>query len=127
MRKFYTEEEKKRALEMYRAGVGLEDIRKEIGICRATVSRLAAEAGLPPRHKTKQKQADKLCPSCRRRIPSNSLFCMFCGCDARSEEQVLVADLEKVLEFVSLLPETSRDECNKRVRGAIEYIRRVKK
>lgn len=122
MKKIYTEEQKQQVKELYLQGKAYREIAEIAGIKGGSLPGLIAELGVPKRRGGK-KEGQKVCSHCRRTIPSESVFCMYCGNDVRSEELILLQKMERVMESICLLPEAARDTCSKNIIEVMAYLR----
>ena len=86
------------AVEMYKNGYPLQEIADEVHLDKSYISKLARKAGCAPRvnkssHK-KTKSSKKRCPKCHHMYTSDSNFCSNCGADVRTQEKLLIVEIE---------------------------------
>ena len=111
--------------EAYVSGEPLKSISERFGMFASDISRLALRMGAEPRRKSAVRSNIKMCPKCHKKIDvAGAKFCYFCGTDIRSAAELLVSRIENVMNVISLLPESARDE----MRGVLlDCIKELKK
>lgn len=65
----------------------------------------------------------KKCTKCRRiTVLKGAMFCPYCGADIRSEEQILVTKLEKVIPMLTPLTSSEKYECRNIILEVKKYL-----
>jgi rRNA maturation endonuclease Nob1 len=105
----------------------VHDIAKAYNIAPATVGRIALEMGgelRRPKQAGKRGKHRKTCPKCRGTIEvKGAKFCPFCGTDIRSEKDLTVEALQKLLYVILALPQGDRDTARDTITKAINLLK----
>lgn len=111
--------------EAYVSGEKVGDIAERFGMQATNVSAIAKRMGAEPRNKTAPRTKRRVCPKCHKKVDvAEARFCYHCGTDIRSATEHLIARIENVMNVISFLPESARDE----MRGVLcDVIKELKK
>lgn len=121
----YTKELEMNVIEDYKnPEMKCAEIAAKYGLTPSNVDYIMRKNNVPRRIKSPKKgKKIKTCPKCHKKIEiAGARFCCFCGSDIRSENDILVERLERVLELSTLLPETQRDEFVLAINAAIKKV-----
>ena len=121
--KNYTTEERNNVLEMYKQGIPVIEIHKQVGLATSTITAWVRSSGMNLRHPKKAVDIKKTRCSCGELIEPKFRFCPFCGKDVRSKEDILIEKLSDTLGAITLLPVGERDKTRDTINEAIAYIR----
>jgi hypothetical protein len=122
-----TNEEKREIAELYRDKSNkVETIARKFNIARGTVTSIAVSMGCERRQiKGKWKKGQKkTCTKCRRRIDLKGVkYCPFCGEDLRSEKDLLISRVERLLTSVMTIPNSGeRDKARDTILATLNYL-----
>lgn len=108
--------------ELYEEGFKYSEIAELVGVTPKAVSNQVTRLGISNRKKCERTVKIKKCPKCNKKLPHESKFCMFCGADVTSKEDVLLNKLETVFKATQFIPETVRNDCVNILREVRDYL-----
>lgn len=125
-----TEEKRKQIAEDYaNRNLGTVYLSKKWGMTAAKILKIAEAEGVEPRMKKKRvsSRSGKTCNKCHKVIEvKGARFCPYCGTDIRSENELLIEKLEKVIGLTVLLSDNDAEEARKVIGEAISFIKAKK-
>lgn len=124
MRCLYSEEQKNKAIELYKQGVPVKDIAEQTGMENTAISKYAHAAGCEPRRQSSKRKKYKHCPNCRRTIElGGAKYCPYCATDLRSEKELLTEKTQRLFGMLQPLPSGDKDEARDIINEVIKYIK----
>ena len=109
MKKIYSDEMIKTVMEERQAGLTRAEISEKYAIPIGSLANIIAKE-----QKRERKEAEtkiRHCPHCKTKIEKPEMkFCWNCGADIRSEEQLLLKELETLRGILASFPVTHADE-----------------
>lgn len=118
----YSKEQIQKCLDLYKSGMPIEEISKETGIERTSISYIAKREGLQLRRK--RKSTLLVCPNCKSKVEiKGAKFCPFCGNDVRNENEVLIDELRHCLCLIQNLPCGDEDIARKTIFKVIDKLK----
>ena len=107
MKKIYSDEMIKTVMEEIRAGLTRAEISEKYAIPIGSLAHIIAKE-----QKRERKEAKiRYCPHCKTKIEKPEMkFCWNCGADIRSEEQLLLKELETLRGILASFPVAHADE-----------------
>ena len=109
MKKIYSDEMIKTVMEEIRAGLTRAEISEKYTIPIGSLAHIITKE-----RKRETKEAEtkiRYCPHCKTKIEKPEMkFCWNCGADIRSEEQLLLKELETLRGILASFPVTHADE-----------------
>ena len=125
-----TEEMRKQIAEDYaNRENGTVYLSKKWKMTAANILKIAEAEGVEPRMKKKRvtTNSSKTCKKCHKAIEvKGARFCPYCGTDIRSESELLIEKLEKVIGLTVLLSDNDAEEARKIIGEAITFIKAKK-
>ena len=109
MKKIYSDEMIKTVMEERQAGLTRDEISEKYSIPIGSLANIIAKE-----QKRERKEAEakiRYCPHCKAKIEKPEMkFCWNCGADIRSEEQLLLKELETLRGILASFPVVHADE-----------------
>lgn len=103
----------------------VDSIANEFKCAASTITKIMKRNGIATRRPGK-KTTKLVCNHCRREIDLKDIsFCPYCGKDIRTEEQLLIEDLQNSLGIIatSQVPSNSKDKIRNSLLEAIKWIK----
>ena len=109
MKKIYSDEMIKTVMEEIRAGLTRAEISEKYTIPIGSLAHIITKEQKREREEAKAKI--RRCPYCKTKIEKPEMkFCWNCGADIRSEEQLLLKELETLRGILASFPVAHADE-----------------
>lgn len=109
MKKIYSDEMIKTVMEEIRAGLTRAEISEKYAIPIGSLAHIIAKEQKRERKEVEAKI--RYCPHCKTKIEKPEMkFCWNCGADIRSEEQLLLKELETLRGILASFPVAHADE-----------------
>lgn len=126
-----TNEQKQEILALYAdKSVKAHDIITKYHISGNALTKIITEGGgelRRPRASLAYKHKIHKCPKCGEKIDVvGARFCYNCGCDIRTERDLIIESLKKLHELTETLPCNDRDNFRDTINRAIAFIRKEK-
>lgn len=107
-----SDEIKQGIIDDYKNGMKTKDIIEKYNTCAGTLNKIVRASGVPMRvnRSTPAKKA-KHCSNCRKKVDvKGAAFCPYCGSDIRSDKELLVERVDKLIDYNPFIPAHVRDE-----------------
>lgn len=127
-----TNEQKQEILALYAdKSVKARDIITKYHISGNALTKIIIEGGgelRRPRASLAYRQKIHKCPKCGEKIDIvGARFCYNCGCDIRTERDLIIESLKKLHELTETLPCNDRDNFRDTINREIAFIRKESK
>lgn len=127
-----TNEQKQEILALYAdKSVKTHDIVAKYHLSGNALTKIITEGGgklRRPRAALAYKHKIHKCPKCGEKIDVvGARFCYNCGCDIRTERDLIIESLKKLRELTETLPCNDRDNFRDTINRAIAFIRKESK
>lgn len=107
MKKIYSDETVKTVMAERQAGLTRDEISQKYAIPRGSLNHIIAKIIKEEKEEAKIRR----CPYCKTKIEKPEMkFCWNCGADIRSEEQLLLKEIEKLRWILASFPIAHADE-----------------
>ena len=111
MKKIYSDEMIKTVMEERQAGLTRAEISEKYAIPIGSLSNIITKEQKRERKEAEAKAKIRYCPHCKTKIEKPEMkFCWNCGADIRSEEQLLLKELETLRGILASFPVAHADE-----------------
>ena len=127
-----TNEQKQEILALYAdKSVKTKDIVRKYHLAGGELTQIVTEAEVElrrPRASLAYRHKIHKCPKCGEKIDVvGARFCYNCGCDLRTERDLIIESLKKLHELTETLPCNDRDNFRDTINRAIAFIRKESK
>lgn len=112
--------------ELYADGASYKEIEELTGVKHGSIAVIAKRYGLDRRQTHSKPANERVCPNCKKRSPKEARYCMHCGRDIRSKNELILARCESIMKNVACLPEHVRSETTADMREIMAYLKEVK-
>lgn len=112
---FLSAAEAQRIHDLRDSGMAMGEIAETVGRSAGTVSRCLNDRG--------GEQRMRICPKCGAKVPAEGKFCMMCGAQMLTKNQLAGVNLLKVRnESIKFLPESMRNAADEAMMEAVKIL-----
>lgn len=119
-KQYYTHEKRNQVIELYKDRTkSTKEIADIANVSVSSVSRIAAEAGLPLRH---PKNAKVVCQKCGHVCENAAKFCSMCGAEILSPKRSAIKASKSLYRLVPSMPSSIREKVDEYIKIIDHYI-----
>lgn len=117
---YYNQEQRNQVIELYKDRTkSTKEIADIANVSVSSVSRIAAEAGVPLRH---PKKAKVVCQKCGYVCDNKAKFCSMCGAEILSPKRSAVKASKSLYRLVPCMPSSIREKVDEYIKIIDHYI-----